>query len=133
MADSLSLKIMAFLALIQGFAGLLRAFNWVQIGADLFGQGLLLLPAVGLLAVIRGLFIGAVALMYVLFVSGAFLGKSWARWICLTAVVINLLLVLSALAQGVPVADALAWSVIPLLLLFYLCSARGRDALRGAT
>jgi hypothetical protein len=43
----------------------------------------------------RGLFISAVALLYVLFVIGALLGKSWAWWSCLTAVVVNLLLVLS--------------------------------------
>ena len=67
MSESLSYKIIAFLALIQGGLGLLRAYNWVQIGANLFSQGLLLLPFVGAMAVMRGLFISIVALLYVLF------------------------------------------------------------------
>jgi hypothetical protein len=128
----LSLKLMVFLALVQGIGGLLRAFNWLRIGVDLFGQGLLLLPFVGAVAVMRGLFISVVALLYILFVVGALLGRSWSRWVCFTGVVINLLLVLSALAQGVLVAQAIAWSVIPIILISYLFSQAGRDALKGA-
>jgi hypothetical protein len=131
MRQSLSFKIILLLALVQGIAGLLRAFNWVQIGVDLFGQGLLLLPMVGAMAVMRGLFISVVALLYVLFVIGGLLGRSWAWWFCLTAVIVNLLLVLSALDQGAPVAEGIAWSVIPVTLLFYLFSQVGRDALKG--
>jgi len=132
MQPLLSLKIVAVLALVQGLLGLLRAFNWVQIGADLFGQGVLLLPAVGILAIFRGLVIAFVGLFYVLFFSAALLGKSWARWIGLAAAAMNLLLVLSALIQGASVLDALAWSVIPALLLFYMFSATGRQAFCGA-
>jgi hypothetical protein len=132
MSKSLSFKIILLLALVQGVAGMVRAFNWVQIGVDLFGQGLLLLPFVGAVAVMRGLFISVVALLYVLFVIGALLGKGWAWWFCLTAVIVNLLLVLSVLAQGPAVAAAIAWSVIPLVLLAYLFSQMGRDALKGA-
>jgi len=129
MQSPLSLKIIAFLALVQGLLGLLRASNWVQIGADLFGQGLLLLPAVGLLAIFRGLVIAFVALLYVLFFSAVLLAKSWARWIGVAAATVNLLLVLSALVQGASILDAVAWSVIPVLLLFYIFSATGREAL----
>lgn len=132
MHKALSFKLILLLAIVQGIAGLLRAFNWVQIGANLFAQGLLLLPFVGAVAVMRGLFISAVALLYVLFVVGALLGKGWAWWVCLTAVIVNLLLVLSALAQGPAVAEAIAWSMIPVILLFYLFSQMGREALKGA-
>ena len=127
----LSLKIILLLALVQGVAGLLRAFNWVQIGVDLFGQGLLLLPFVGALAVMRGLVISVVALLYVLFVIGALLGSHWAWWVCLTAVVINLLLVLNGLIQGAAVIQAVIWAVIPAILLFYFFSQTGRNALEG--
>jgi hypothetical protein len=47
MSKPWSHKVIALLALIQGVFGLLRAYNWVQIGTNLFGQGLLLLPFVG--------------------------------------------------------------------------------------
>jgi hypothetical protein len=131
MSKSASFKIILLLAFLQGVFGLLRAFNWVQIGADFFGQGLLLLPFIGAVAIMRGLFISVVALLYVLFVIGALLGKDWAWWVCLTAAVVNLTLVLSALFQGALLIEAIAWSMIPVILLFYLFSQMGRDALKG--
>ena len=133
MKPTLTLKIIAFLAVVQGVFGLLRAYGWVQIGADLFRQGLLILPIVGTLAVLRGMFIAGVAFLYFLFFCGALLGSRWAWSVCLTAVVINLLLVLSALAQGVSFMQAIAWAVIPAVLLFYFFSQMGRVALKGAS
>jgi hypothetical protein len=132
MGKSLGFKIILFLALVQGIGGLLRAFNWVRIGVDLFGQGVLLLPFMAAMAVMRGMFVSGVALLYVLFVVGALLGKSWAKWFCLTAVIINLLLVLSGLIQGAFLLDVIVWSAIPVTLLFYLFSETGRAELKGA-
>jgi hypothetical protein len=122
MGKPLRFRIILGLALIQGIAGLLRGFNWVQFGGDLFRQGLLLLPMVGAVAILRGLFISAVALLYVLFVAGALLAKSWAWWIGVAAAVINLLIVVGAVAQGGFVIEGIAWSVIPVMLLFHLFS-----------
>ena len=132
MSKPLSFKIILLLAVVQEVAVLLRGLNWVLIGGDLFGQGILLLPVIGALTILRGLFIVAVALLYGLFAIGALLGKDWARWCCLAAVIINLLLVLSAFAQGAAVVDAMAWSAIPVILLFYIFSQTGRGALRAA-
>ena len=131
MNKSAGFKIIVFLALLQGVLALLRAYNWVQIGANLFGQGLLLLPLVGAVAVMRGFFISIVALLYVLFFIGALLGKSWAWWPGFTAAIINLLLALSALLQGASVMEAIAWSVIPVILLFCFFSQSGADAVRA--
>jgi hypothetical protein len=128
----LSFKIMVVLALVQGVGGLLRALNWVQIGVDLFGQGVLLLPFIGAIAIMRGLLISIIALLYLLSVLGALLRSRWAWWVCLTAVVINLLLVLSAVAQGAAVREVIVWSAIPVILIFYLFSQSGRDALKSA-
>ena len=132
MRRPLSLKIIILLALAQGIASLLRGFNWMQIGVHLFGQGILLLPLVGTFSIMHGLFIWGVALLYVLFVLGALLGSRWAWWSCLIAVVINLFLALSAFVQGASLTELIAWSVIPAILLFYLFSQMGRDALKGA-
>ena len=105
----------------------------MQIAVDLFGQGLLLLPLIGAVAVMRGLFISAVGLFYILFVVGTLLGKSWARWFGLTAVILNLLLVLSALFQGAaPTTQALLWSVIPIILLVYIFSQKGLNSAQEA-
>ena len=59
MRNSWTVNILVVLALVQGIAGLLRAVGWVQIGTDLFGQGVLLLPIVGAIAMARGLIIEA--------------------------------------------------------------------------
>ena len=132
MNRSLSFKVILFLAFLQGVFGLLRAYNWVQFGVDIFGQGLLLLPFVGAVAVMRGLIISVIALLYLLSVFGALLAKGWAWWTGVIAVVLNLLLVLAGLAQGASVLDALAWSVIPMILLFYLSTPTKNNALRSA-
>ena len=132
MNRSLGFKIILFLAFLQSVFGLLRAYNWVQIGVDIFGQGGLFLPLVGALAVMRGLIISVVALLYLLSVFGALLAKGWAWWTGVIAVVLNLLLVLAGLAQGASVLDALAWSVIPMILLFYLFTPTKNNALRSA-
>ena len=114
----LGLKLMAVLALVQGGLGFLRAYNWVQIGSDLFGEGLLLLPLLGAMAIMRGLFVSIVALLYVLFAIGAFCEKPWAWWPGLTAAVVNLLLVFSAVMQGESLLQGLLWSVVPVILIF---------------
>ena len=132
MNRSLSFKIILFLAFLQSVFGLLRAYNWVQIGVDIFGQGGLFLPLVGAVAVMRGLIISVVALLYLLSVFGALLAKGWAWWTGVIAVVLNLLLVLTGLAQGASVLDALAWSLIPVIVLFYLFTPTKNNALRSA-
>ena len=132
MRPPVSLKIIMLMALAQGLAGLLRGFNWIQIGVDLFGKGILLLPLIGTLAMMHGLFIWVVALLYVSFILGALLGSRWAWWSCLIAVAVNLFLALSAFVQGASLTELIAWSVIPAILIFYLFSQMGRDALKGA-
>ena len=132
MNRSLSFKIILFLAFLQGVFGLLRAYNWVELGVDLFGQRALFLPFVGAAAVLRGLMISVVALLYLLSVFGALLAKGWAWWTGVIAVVLNLLLVLAGLAQGASELDALVWSVIPVILLFYLFTPTKNNALRSA-
>ena len=125
-------KIMLLLALAQGVLALLRAFNWVRVGTDLIGQGLVLLPVVGAVAILRGVFIFIVAGLYLLFVGGAALGRSWARGCCVIAAIVNLVLVINALFQGASLAEVILWSIIPIVLLIYLFSTPGRAALRYA-
>jgi hypothetical protein len=120
MNSSLSFKIILFLALLQCIFGLLRAYNWVQIGFDLFGQGLLILPFVGMIAVMRGMFISAIAFLYLLSAIGALLEANWARSTCVAAVLLNLVVVAVAVIQGGPMWEGLVWSVIPVILLFNL-------------
>ena len=130
MNKPMSVKIILFLALLQGVFGFLRAVNWVQIGMDLFGQGILLLPVLGAMAVMRAAVISVVAVMYVASSIGGMMGSGWARGMLIAAVIVNLLLIVSAALQGAPVNQAIAWTVIPVIVLFYLFSQTGRAALK---
>ena len=54
MRQAVILKIMILLALVQAMASLLRALDWMQIGVDLFGEGILLLPFIGAVVFVHG-------------------------------------------------------------------------------
>ncbi len=120
----------AALALIQSAAGVVRAMQWIEVGSDLLGQGLLLLPAVGLVAIFRGVLIAGIALLFVIFACGAFAGRSWAWWLGLIAALINVLLVVSVALQGELIGRALPWLVVPVLIALYLVTGGRRELLR---
>lgn len=132
MRKPLKLKLILALALMQAIAGVLRGFNWLQVGSDLFGRGLVLLPLIGALTIMRGLFVWAVALLYVLFVIGALMRKGWARWTGATAAIITLILVLNAAIQNGLLIQGIVWSIIPAILLIYIFSQEGKQALTPA-
>ena len=60
---NVGMTVIAALALVQGVAGVLRALQWFDIGSDLMGQGLLILPLVGLVALGRGMLVAVLALL----------------------------------------------------------------------
>jgi len=122
----------AILALIQGVLGVFRAFEWFNIGADLFGQGVLILPLVGAVAFARGGLVIVVAMLYILFAVGMLLQKSWARWLGLIVAAINVLLVINVVIQGESVSRALFWLIVPVVVIGYLLSAQGRQGLKRA-
>lgn len=116
----------AVLALVQGGFGVLRAFEWFNIGADLLGQGLLILPLVGVVAFGRGGLVILMAILYLLFAVGMLLQKSWARWLGITVAAINILLVLNVVFQGEPFSRAALWLIVPIVIVAYLLSPSGR-------
>jgi hypothetical protein len=98
-------------------------------GSDLLGQGLLLLPLVGVLAFARGAIVALLALLFLLFAFGAFRKRSWAWSLGIVLSVANLLLVLSLAVQAESVVSAVPWAVIPIIMLIYLLSPAGRESL----
>ena len=132
MRRPLLFKIVVLLALVQATFGVLRAYDWIITGTDLFAQGLLLLPAVGVVAFLRGMFIAVVAGLYLLFVFGALLRVQWARPAGIGAIVINLILVANASLHGAPLVQATIWAAIPAILLIYLVSPAWRGALKNS-
>jgi hypothetical protein len=120
----------AVLAILQAALGVFRAFEWFDVGADLLGQGILLLPFVGLIAFARGALVISVALAYVLFAVGLLWGRQWAWWVGLFVAAINVLLVVSVIINDESVAGAGLWLIAPVVIAAYLLSASGRGAFK---
>ena len=120
----------ALLALVQGVLGVFRAFEWFNIGADQFGQGVLILPLVGAVAFVRGGLVVVLAMLYALFAIGMLLQKSWAWWLGLILAAISVLLVLNVLILGESVARSGFWLIAPVVIAAYLLSPQGRAATR---
>jgi len=116
------MAVIAMLALVQSSLGVLRAFHWFDTGSDLLGQGLLILPMIGLVAFARGALVLGIALLYVVFAVGMFASKDWARPLGIALVVVNLLFVLSVLIQGESLARAVFWIIVLVIILWCLLS-----------
>jgi hypothetical protein len=110
----------AVLALIQGVLGLLRSLQWFQIGGDLSRTGVLLIPIVGVAALVRGGFVALIAVLYVLFAWGLFSGKPWAWSVGLAACVVNAVAVVGLIVAGDSLGAALFWAVVPVIVGIYL-------------
>jgi len=123
------MTIIAVLTLVQSVLGVLRTLHWFDAGSDLMGQGLLLFPLMGVVAFFRGGFVAVIAILYVVFAYGAFVGRSWARWLGIVVASVTLLLVVSVVIQGESPVRALVWSIIPVVMIGYLLSPAGRQAL----
>lgn len=123
--------VIALLALAQAAFGVFRALGWFRIGSDLMGQGLLILPIIGMVVYARGALVAGIALLYGFFAWGLFTGRAWARPVGITVAVVNLLLALSVLIQGEFLARELLWLIVPVILLWYLIAQPETRALRG--
>ena len=120
----------AILALLQGVLGVFRAFDWFNVGADLFGQGLLILPLVGVIAFARGGLVIVLSMLSALFAVGMLLQKSWAWWLGLSVAAISILLVLNILILGETVLRTAFWLIVPIVIAAYLLSPSGRAAVK---
>jgi hypothetical protein len=127
------LTLVAALALLQGVLGLLRSFDIVRFGVKLTGQGVLLLPMLGILTAARGGLVAIIAVLYLVFAVGALRQDAWSWWVGLVAAFLNGLLVVNTMVQGAPIALSLLWAVVPLILVSYLFAPAGRRALGDQT
>ena len=123
------LTLVAALALLQGVLGLLRSFDIVRFGVNLTGQGVLLLPMLGILTAARGGLVAIIALLYLVFAVGALRQDAWSWWVGLAAALLNGLLVVNTMVQGASIPLSLLWAVVPLVLVSYLFAPAGRRAL----
>jgi hypothetical protein len=128
---TVGMTVIAVLALVQGVFGVLRTLHWFELGSDLMGQGLLLLPVVGLLEIGRGILVAVLAALFAVFSYGLLLQRSWARGLGIVLSSVTLLLVVSVVIQGESPARALVWSIVPVVIICYLISPSGRQALNA--
>ena len=129
---TLGATVIALLALAQAAFGVLRALGWFHIGSDLMGQGLLLLPMIGMVAYARGALIAGIALLYILFALAVLTRQGWARPIGIVAAIVNLLLALSVVVQGESLLPAVLGSIVPAVILWHLYTSAGAVAARPA-
>jgi hypothetical protein len=115
-------SLIAVLALLQAASGIVRSVGWFEIGSDLVGRGVLLLPILGGMVMARGALIAGIALLYILFAWGTWNRRPWAYTFGLVAAVVNLLLGLSVLIQGEIIVRALIWCIVPVLIIYYLAA-----------
>ena len=125
------MTIIAVLALVQGIFGVLRTLHWFELGSDFMGRGLLLLPVLGLLAIGRGIVVAVLAALFAIFSYGLLRQQSWARGLGIFLSIVTLLLVVSVVIQGESPARALVWSIVPVVIIGYLISPSGRQALNA--
>ena len=129
MQRTVGLTVIAILALVQSLLGVLRAFHWFDVGSDLLGQGLLILPIISMFAFARGVVVAVIALLYVLFAIGVFTRESWSWWLGLVLAVVSGIAVLGLLIEGESLGRALLWAIIPVIIVWYLFTPAGRQAL----
>jgi hypothetical protein len=121
--------VVAVLALAQAILAVLRSLHWFEIGSDLMSRGLLLLPAIATFAYARGVLVAIIAALYALFAFGEFGGRSWGRTCGAIAAMLNLILVVTAVAGGEAFLRAMLWAVVPVIVLWHIFSrAQGRAA-----
>ena len=118
----------AILAFGQATLGVLRALQWFDVGADLLGQGIILLPFVGMIAFALGALVSVLAMLYLLFAVGMLLQKSWAWWLGLIVSAINVLLVVNVVIQSESASRAGFGLIAPIIIIAYLLSPPGRAA-----
>jgi hypothetical protein len=130
MERTVGLIVIAVLALMQGMVGMLRAFAWFRAGIDVSKQGILLLPILGAVAFTWAKLMLVLGLGYLLFALGALCHQRWAWGVGVGISLMTGLVVVSLLLQGAAHSWSLLWLIVPVVLVWYLCSPVGRQTFR---
>jgi hypothetical protein len=130
MKRTVSLLLIAGLALMQSIFLILRAFEWFRIGLELSMHGVLFLPILGAVAFTRGKLVLVIALLYIPFALGALFQQRWAWGLGLGVSLVTGLGVLILVLEGAPNTSWLLWLIVPVVLVWYLLSPVGRQAFR---
>jgi hypothetical protein len=120
------LTIIASLALVQGFMVTLVALIWFGIAHVFSPDSGMTSPLLVMMAEAKGGVLVVLALLYLVFVLGAWHMRNWAWWVGLLASVLSILYVVRALLGGGSIIVGLVVLIIPLVIIWYLLSPPGR-------
>ena len=129
MQRPVGLTVVILLALAQMIFGAVRAVQWFKLGREQIERGIFMYPLAGMLMMVRGGIVVGIALLYLAFAIGAWARQEWAWWLGLAAAVLNVTLALWLVIDGAPVTSALITALIPVVLVCYLITPAGRQAL----
>lgn len=121
------LTIIASLAFVQGFMVTLVALIWFGIASVFSTDSGTKWPLLVMMAEAKGGLLVVLALLYLVFVVGAWGMRDWAWWVGLLASVLSILYVVRALLGGGSIVIALCVLIIPLIIIWYLLSPTGKQ------
>jgi hypothetical protein len=122
------LTVIASLALVQGFIIILVALIWFGIASLFSPDSGMTSPLIVMMAEAKGGLLVVLALLYLVFVVGAWRMRNWAWWVGLLASVLSILYVVRILLGGGSIVVGLFVLIIPLIIIWYLLSPVGRQA-----
>jgi hypothetical protein len=131
------LTIILLLAFLQGFIVTSVALIWFGI-ASYFSTdsgGLVspfLSPLIMMIAKARGGVLAVLALLYLLFLVGAWRMRNWAWWVGLLASALDILFILRAILHGESLIVGLFVLIVPFVIICYLLSPMGRQIFSAA-
>jgi hypothetical protein len=122
------LTIIVSLAFVQAFMVTLVALIWFGI-ASLFSPDFgVTSPLLVMMAEAKGGLLVVLALLYLVFVVGAWRMRDWARWVGLLVSALSILYVVRTLLGGGSIVIGLFVLIIPLIIIWYLLSPMSREA-----
>jgi hypothetical protein len=119
----------AALAIVQGIVGALVGLLWLQLVSLFDQEGGAVSSLIVMVAEARGWLLLVLALMYFVFAAGAWRVQGWAWWIGLVVSLLTMLYLVSVLLRGGLVQVVLFGLIVPVIILWYLLSPMGREAL----
>ena len=124
-----SARVIASLAFVQGIAIVSMGLIWLQVGSSFDQEGGLIGLLIAMIAGARGWFLVSLSLLYLLFAVGAWQIRAWAWGVGLLVSVATLLIIVGVFLKGASLMWALAWLIVPVVMIGYLLSPTGRQAL----
>jgi hypothetical protein len=121
------LVVIASLAIIQAFVAILVALIWFGIAHLFSPDSGITSPLLVMMAEAKGGVLVVLALLFLVFVVGAWRMSNWAWWVGLLASVLNTLYVVRALLGGGSIVIGLFVLIIPLIIIWYLLSPTGKQ------